>query len=70
MFVDVLTYATDCACGLSYEQGNICFRGLCLHCVSKINFYIIFQVDEREARFKNMPAWKRALVEKKEAEAK
>lgn len=26
--------------------------------------------EEREARFKNMPAWKRALVEKKEAEAK
>lgn len=25
------------------------------------------QIDDYEARFKNMPAWKRALIEKKEA---
>ena len=31
--------------------------------------FLYLQIEERESRFKNMPAWKRALVEKKEKEA-
>ena len=37
---------------------------------TNLNFTIIIQIEEVEARFRGMPAWKRKLIEKKEAEAK